>query len=82
MIEQVLIILLAIFSSVADAETIKEKEIPLLRPIVIEFKETIETCPLESYGSKKFCSINKQHKCHQICIENPVCCDLTKRLEK
>jgi len=76
MIESILIILLSIFSSVADAESGEKKT------IVIEFRETIETCPLESYGSKKFCSINVKHKCHQICIENPVCCDLTKRLEK
>lgn len=48
----------------------------------IEFIETIETCPLESYGSKKFCSINVNHRCNQICVENPVCCDTTKRLEK
>lgn len=82
MIESILVIIFGLFSSVVDAETSKDKEIPKLRPIVIEFRETIETCPLQSYGSKKFCSINKKHKCHQICLENPICCDTTKRLEK
>lgn len=48
----------------------------------IEFVEKIENCPLESYGSRKFCSIRVDHPCHKICVEHPSCCDLTEKLEK
>ena len=77
-----LIVFLCLIATSVDvrSEDLKLESIKL--PIVIEFMETIETCPLESYGAKKFCSINVEHKCHQVCVDNPHCCNLYKRLEK
>ncbi len=73
MLSKILIVLVLFFVACDEVKLPKGQ---------IDFVERIETCPLESYGSKKFCSIRTDHKCHKICIENPSCCDLTMKLEK
>ena len=57
----------------------EELESPLMR---IEFVEKIQTCPILSYGAKSFCQKNEDHKCHQICITAPSCCDLNEVFEE